>query len=102
MKTLMIIFLSAITLFITSCGIDTRTDTEKYLTYDIAIMINDRSLEKATPDIGGIKLVRYLPVSVDAGIADMESRGYKVKQITDTSNVPFQPLAITVMYERVK
>ena len=96
----MIVFLSVITLFIASCGIDTRTDTEK--TPDIAIIINDRSLEKATPDIGGIKLIRYLPVSVDAGIADMESRGYKVKQISETPNTLFQSTAITVMYERVK
>lgn len=96
----MIVFLSVITLFIASCGIDTRTDTEK--APDIAIIINDRSLEKATPDIGGIKLIRYLPVSVDAGIADMESRGYKVKQITESPNGLFQSSAITVMYERVK
>lgn len=96
----MIVFLSVITLFIASCGIDTRSDAEK--APDIAIIINDRALEKATPDIGGIKLVRYLPVSVDAGIADMESRGYKVKQITDVPNTLFQSSAITVMYERVK
>lgn len=96
----MIVFLSVITLFIASCGIDTRTDTEK--APDIAIIINDRSLEKATPDIGGIKLIRYLPVSVDAGIADMESRGYKVKQISESPNGLFQSSSITVMYERVK
>lgn len=96
----MIISLSVITLFIASCGIDTRTDTEK--APDVAIMINDRSLEKATPDIGGIKLIKYLPVSVDAGIADMESRGYKVKQISESPNGLFQSSAITVMYERVK
>lgn len=96
----MIVFLSMITIFIASCGTDTSSNTEK--ASDIAIIINDRSLEKATPDIGGIKLVRYLPASVDAGIADMESRGYKVKQITDASNAPFQSSAITVMYERVK
>lgn len=96
----MIVSLSVITLFIASCGIDTRTDTEK--APDIAIIINDRSLEKATPDIGGIKLIRYLPVSVDAGIADMESRGYKVKQISENPNGLFQSSAITVMYERVK
>ena len=96
----MIIFLSVTALFVASCGIDTRSDAEK--APDIAIMINDRSLEKATPDIGGIKLVRYLPVSVDAGIADMESRGYKVKQISETSATLFQSPSTTVMYERVK
>ena len=96
----MIVFLAVVAFFVASCGIDTRSDAEK--APDIAIMINDRSLEKATPDIGGIKLVRYLPVSVDAGIADMESRGYKVKQITDALNTLFQSSAITVMYERVK
>lgn len=96
----MIITLTVFTFFVASCGIDTRTDTEK--APDVAIMINDRALEKATPDIGGIKLVRYLPKSVDAGIADMESRGYKVKQITDVPNTLFQSSAITVMYERVK
>ena len=100
MRTLMIVFLAVVAFFVASCGIDTRSDAEK--APDIAIMINDRSLEKATPDIGGIKLVRYLPVSVDAGIADMESRGYKVKQITDALNTLFQSSAITVMYERVK
>lgn len=100
MRTLMIVFLTVVAFFVASCGIDTRSDAEK--APDVAIMINDRSLEKATPDIGGIKLVRYLPVSVDAGIADMESRGYKVKQITDAPNTLFQSSAITVMYERVK
>lgn len=96
----MIVFLSVITLFIASCGIDTRTDTEK--ASDVAVMINDRSLGKATPDIGGIKLVRYHPVFVDAGISDMESRGYKVKQITDVPSTLFQSPSTTVMYERVK
>ncbi len=100
MRTLMIVFLSVITLFIASCGIDTRTDTEK--APDVAIMINDRSLEKATPDIGGIKLVRYNPKFAEAGIADMESRGYKVKQITDVPSTSFQQPLTTVMYERVK
>lgn len=80
----MIVFLTVVAFFVASCGIDTRSDAEK------------------APDIGGIKLVRYLPVSVDAGIADMESRGYKVKQITDAPNTLFQSSAITVMYERVK
>ena len=96
----MIVFLAVVAFFVASCGIDTRSDAEK--APDIAIMINDRSLEKATPDIGGIKLVRYLPVSVDAGIADMESRGYKVKQITEASATLFQSPSTTVMYERVK
>ena len=96
----MIVFLAVVAFFVASCGIDTRSDAEK--APDIAIMINDRSLEKATPDIGGIKLVRYLPVSVDAGIADMESRGYKVKQISETSATLFQSPSTTVMYERVK
>ena len=96
----MIVFLAVVAFFVASCGIDTRSDAEK--APDIAIMINDRSLEKATPDIGGIKLVRYLPVSVDAGIADMESRGYKVKQISEASATLFQSPSTTVMYERVK
>lgn len=96
----MIVFLTVVAFFVASCGIDTRPTAEK--APEVAVMINDKSLEKATPDIGGIKLVRYLPVSVDAGIADMESRGYKVKQITDAPNTLFQSSAITVMYERVK
>lgn len=96
----MIVFLSVIALFVASCGVDTRTDTEK--APDVAIMINDKSLGKATPDIGGIKLVRYPPVFAEAGIADMESRGYKVKQITDVPSTTFQPPSTTVMYERVK
>lgn len=96
----MIVFLAVVAFFVASCGIDTRSDAEK--APDVAVMINDRSLEKATPDIGGIKLVRYLPVSVDAGIADMESRGYKVKQISEASATLFQSPSTTVMYERVK
>lgn len=96
----MIVFLTVVAFFVASCGIDTRPTAEK--APEVAVMINDKSLEKATPDVGGIKLVRYLPVSVDAGIADMESRGYKVKQITDAPNTLFQSSAITVMYERVK
>lgn len=100
MRTLMIVFLAVVAFFVASCGIDTRSDAEK--APDIAIMINDRSLEKATPDIGGIKLVRYNPKFAEAGIADMELRGYKVKQITDVPSTSFQLPLTTVMYERVK
>lgn len=96
----MIVFLTVVAFFVASCGIDTRSDVEK--APDIAIMINDRSLEKATPDIGGIKLVKYSPVFANDGIADMESRGYKVKQISETSATLFQSPSTTVMYERVK
>lgn len=96
----MIVFLTVVAFFVASCGIDTRSDSEK--APDVAIMINDRSLEKATPDIGGIKLVKYSPVFANDGIADMESRGYKVKQISETSATLFQSPSTTVMYERVK
>lgn len=96
----MIVFLTVVAFFVASCGIDTRSDAEK--APDIAIIINDRSLEKATPDIGGIKLVKYSPVFANDGIADMESRGYKVKQISETSATLFQSPSTTVMYERVK
>lgn len=96
----MIVFLTVVAFFVASCGIDTRSDAEK--APDVAIMINNRSLEKATPDIGGIKLVKYSPVFANDGIADMESRGYKVKQISETSATLFQSPSTTVMYERVK
>ena len=43
----MIVFLTVVAFFVASCGIDTRSDAEK--APDIAIIINDRSLEKATP-----------------------------------------------------
>lgn len=96
----MIVFLTVVAFFVASCGIDTRPTTEK--APEVAVMINDRSLEKATPDIGGIKLVKYSPVFTNDGIADMESRGYKVKQISETSATLFQSPSTTVMYERVK
>lgn len=96
----MIVFLTVVAFFVASCGIDTRSDAEK--APDIAIIINDRSLEKATPDIGGIKLIKYSPSFANEGISDMESRGYKVKQITEASATLFQSPSTTVMYERVK
>ena len=96
----MIIFLTMIAFFIASCGTDARTDTKKVP--DAAIVINNIALEKATPAVGGIKLVRYSPISTEAGIADMELRGYKVKQITDVPGTLFQSPSTTVMYERVK
>lgn len=100
MRTLMIVFLAVVAFFVASCGIDTRPTAEK--APEVAVMINDKSLEKATPDIGGIKLVKYSPVFANDGIADMESRGYKVKQISETSATLFQSPSTTVMYERVK
>lgn len=96
----MIITLTILTFFVASCGIDTRPTAEK--APEVAVMVNNQALEKATPDIGGIKLVKYSPVFANEGIADMESRGYKVKQVSETSATLFQSPSTTVMYERVK
>lgn len=96
----MIITLTILAFFVASCGIDTRPTAEK--APEVAVMVNNQALEKATPDIGGIKLVKYSPVFANEGIADMESRGYKVKQVSETSATLFQSPSTTVMYERVK
>lgn len=96
----MIVFLAVVAFFVASCGIDTRSGAEK--APDVANMVNNQALEKATPDVGGIKLVKYSPSFANEGISDMESRGYKVKQITETSATLFQSPSTTVMYERVK
>lgn len=96
----MIITLTILTFFVASCGIDTRPTAEK--APEVAVMVNNQALEKSTPDIGGIKLVKYSPVFANEGIADMESRGYKVKQVSETSATLFQSPSTTVMYERVK
>ena len=56
----MIVFLTVVAFFVASCGIDTRPTAEK--APEVAVMVNNKSLEKATPDIGGIKLVKYSPV----------------------------------------
>lgn len=100
MRTLLIVFLTVVAFFVASCGIDTRSGAEK--APEVANMVNNQALEKATPDVGGIKLVKYSPSFASEGIADMESRGYKVKQITETSATLFQSPSTTVMYERVK
>lgn len=96
----MIVFLTVVAFFVASCGIDTRPTAEK--APEVATMVNNQALEKATPDVGGIKLVKYSPSFANEGISDMESRGYKVKQITETSATLFQSPSTTVMYERVK
>lgn len=100
MRTLMIVFLTVIAFFVASCGIDTRSGAEK--APEVANMVNNQALEKSTPDIGGIKLVKYSPSFANEGISDMESRGYKVKQITEASATLFQSPSTTVMYERIK
>lgn len=100
MRTLMIVFLTVVAFFVASCGIDTRSGAEK--APEVANMVNNQALEKATPDVGGIKLIKYSPSFANEGIADMESRGYKVKQISETSATLFQSPSTTVMYERVK
>lgn len=96
----MIVFLTVVAFFVASCGIDTRSGAEK--APEVAVMVNNHALEKATPDVGGIKLVKYSPSFANEGISDMESRGYKVKQISETSATLFQSPSTTVMYERVK
>mgnify|MGYP000717934987 CR=1 FL=1 len=96
----MIITLTALAFFIASCGVDTRSGAEK--APEVANMVNNQALERSTPDIGGIKLVKYSPSFANEGISDMESRGYKVKQITEASATLFQSPSTTVMYERIK
>ena len=96
----MIVFLTVVAFFVASCGIDTRSGAEK--APEVANMVNNQALEKATPDVGGIKLIKYSPSFANEGISDMESRGYKVKQITEASATLFQSPSTTVMYERVK
>lgn len=96
----MIISLTVLAFFVASCGIDTRSGAEK--APEVANMVNNQALEKSTPDVGGIKLVKYSTSFANEGIADMESRGYKVKQISETSATLFQSPSTTVMYERIK
>ena len=96
----MIVFLTVVAFFVASCGIDTRSGAEK--APEVANMVNNQALEKATPDVGGIKLIKYSPSFANEGIVDMESRGYKVKQISEASATLFQSPSTTVMYERVK
>lgn len=82
------------------CGIDTRSDSEK--APELAVMVNNRALEKVLPEIGGTIVIRYNHVFVNEGITDMESRGYVAKQISDNPSSLFTTNATTVLYERRK
>ena len=95
-----ILFLITLMVLNLGCGIDTRSDSEK--APELAVMTNDNALDKTVPEVGGTIVIRYGHVFVNEGIADMESRGYAAKQISDNPSSLYTTNTTAVLYERRK
>lgn len=66
-----------------------------------AVTINNHNLEGLDTKIGGTVIIKYSTRYLNECIADMESRGYIVKQVEEKSGVGFNNITI-VVYERRK
>lgn len=68
--------------------------------HDKAVIINNHELDGRDTKIGGTVVIKYATRYLNDCIADMESRGYIVKQVEEKSGV-LHNLTI-VVYERRK
>lgn len=69
--------------------------------HDKAVMINNHNLEGLDTKVGGTVVIKYTTRYLNDCIADMESRGYVVKQVEEKSGVGFNNITV-VVYERRK
>ena len=68
--------------------------------HDKAVIINNHELDGRDTKIGGTVVIKYATRHLNDCIADMESRGYVVKQVEEKSGV-LHNLTV-VVYERRK
>ena len=66
-----------------------------------AVMINNRNLEGLDTKVGGTVIIKYNTSYLNECIADMESRGYVVKQVEEKQTIGLNNMTI-VVYERRK
>ena len=66
-----------------------------------AVLINNHELNGLDTKIGGTVVIKYATRHLNECIADMESRGYVVKQVEEKPGVGLHNLTV-VVYERRK
>lgn len=69
--------------------------------HDRAVIINNHELEGLDTEVGGTIIIKYSTRHLNECIADMESRGYVVKQVEEKSGIGFNNITV-VVYERRK
>lgn len=69
--------------------------------HDKAVIINNHNLEGLDTKVGGTVIIKYSTRYLNECIADMESRGYVVKQVEEKQTIGFNNTTI-VVYERRK
>lgn len=94
-----IIILGALLIaLIIGCAVCVMTDNGPH---DNAVIINNHELDGRDTKIGGTVVIKYATRYLNDCIADMESRGYVVKQVEEKSGVGFNNITV-VVYERRK
>lgn len=94
-----IIILGALLIaLISGCAVSVMTDGGPQ---EKAVTINNHNLEGLDTKIGGIVIIKYTTRYLNECIADMESRGYIVKQVEEKPGVGLNNITI-VVYERRK
>lgn len=79
------------------CAVSIMTDNNPH---DNAVIINNHELDGRDTKIGGTVVIKYSTRYLNDCIADMESRGYVVKQVEEKSGT-LHNLTV-VVYERRK
>ena len=69
--------------------------------HEKAVMINNHNLEGLDTKVGGTVIIKYSTRYLNECIADMESRGYVVKQVEEKRTIGLNNTTI-VVYERRK
>ncbi len=69
--------------------------------HDKAVIINNHELDGRDTKIGGTIVIKYATRYLNDCIADMESRGYVVKQVEEKQTIGLNNTTI-VVYERRK
>lgn len=83
---------------IVGCAVCIMTDNSPH---DKAVIINNHELNGRDTKIGGTVVIKYSTRYLNDCIADMESRGYVVKQVEEKQAIGLNNLTV-VVYERRK
>lgn len=83
---------------ILGCALSIMTDNNPH---DKAVIINNHELDGRDTKIGGTVVIKYSTRYLNDCIADMESRGYVVKQVEEKQTIGLNNLTV-VVYERRK
>lgn len=83
---------------IVGCAVCIMTDNNPH---EKAVIINNHELNGLDTKIGGTVIIKYNTSYLNECIADMESRGYVVKQVEEKQTIGLNNTTI-VVYERMK